>query len=336
MTTFKRIEEYTIACPSGDGGQIVKNGRQRGHQRYLCRTCGKNFREPDAFQESRRFPVQQIGSALQWYFDGLSYREVARNIGRTFRTAEPAESNVFRWIQGYSRGAIEALKDYKVNTGKEWVADEMQVNLGGKDFWVWTVMDRRSRFLLATHLTPKRDARAAEIAMRKAKEAAANLPEVIRTDQLRSYGPAIQKLFGKNTKHLLSQGIRAEVNNNLAERVQGTIRERDKVLRSMKKRETGQNYLDGWMLDYNYFRPHLGLNRNTPAQVARLRVPFRDWQDVAQVVEPILKTTRPRWHTQDEVFRRPKDFRVMKVDEAVKATRSRERSRPPFRVRRGP
>ena len=335
MTTFTRpTEQYTVSCPNNDGGQIIKIGFQAGKQRYRCKTCDKKFREPDAFQERRHFPVQQVGAALQGYFDGQSYREAARSIGRTFRTDPPDEASVFRWVQGYARGAAEEMRKHKVPIGKEWVADEMQVNLRGKPYWLWNVQDRRSRYLLATHLTPKRDARAGEIVMRKAKEAAANAPEVIRTDKLTSYTPAIKKLFPK-TKHLHSEGLRAEVNNNLSERMQGIIRERDKVLRAMKTRETGQNYLDGWSVDYNVFRPHIGLGERTPAQAAGMVVPFKDWLDVAEKVTPITTPNRPDWQTQDEHINADKEFRTTDIDTAEKATKTRKRSNAGFKVRKG-
>ena len=334
MTTFKRTEEYTVSCPNNDGGKIIKHGKQAGKQRYLCKTCGKAFREADTFQQSRRFPIQQIGVALQGYFDGQSYREAARSVGRAFRTDPPDESNVFRWVQGYARGAAAEMQKHKVPTGREWVADEMQVNVGKQKYWLWNVQDKRSRYLLATHLTPKRDERAAEIVMRKAQAVAANTPEVIRTDKLTSYTPAIKKLFPK-TKHLQSEGLRAEVNNNLSERMQGTIRERDKVLRSMKTRETGQNYLDGWAVDFNVFRPHMGVGDKTPAQVAGMKVPFKDWRDVAQKVKPITTPNRPDWQTQDERILADKDFRKMDIGTAKEATETRKRSNAGFRVRKG-
>lgn len=327
MTTFTRpAEQYTVSCPNNDGGKIVKHGKQAGKQRYRCRTCGKAFREADTYQHKRRFPIQQIGVALQGYFDGQSYREAARSLGRAFRVDPPDESNVMRWVQGYARGAAAEMHKRKVPTSTEWVADEMQVNVGGKPYWLWNVQDRRSRFLLATHLTQKRDARAAEIVMRKAQAQAADAPKVIRTDKLTSYAPAIKKLFPK-TQHLLSQGLRAEVNNNLSERMQGTIRERDKVLRAMKFRETGQNYLDGWTVDYNYFRPHLGVDEKTPAQAAGMVVPFKDWRDVAEKVTPITTPNRPDWQTQDERILADKDFQKMDIATAREATDVTDRKR---------
>ena len=339
MTTFTRpVEEYTVSCPNNDGGKIVKIGFQAGKQRYRCKTCKKDFREPDAFQQSRKFPIQQVGAALQGYFDGQSYREAARGIGRAFDVEPPDESNVFRWVQGYARGAADEMRKRKIPTGAEWVADEMQVNLRGKPHWLWNVQDRRSRYLLATHLTPRRDARAAEIVMRKAIDQAANTPKVIRTDKLTSYAPAIKKLFPK-TEHLRSEGLTAEINNNMSERMQGTIRERDKVLRAMKTRETGQNYLDGWTVDYNYFRPHMGIGDKTPAQAAGVVVPFKDWRDVAEKVRPITTPNRPDWQTQDERILADKDFRTMDIGTAREATdaadKRRKRRDAGFKVTKG-
>ena len=125
MTTFSKVETYVVSCPSGDGGKINKAGTQAGIQRYRCKTCGKKFRRPDEFQQGQKFPIQQIGMALQGYFDGQSYREVARNIGRTFDTVPPDETSVYDWVQGYARATNEAMKGVKVPSGDEWVADEM-------------------------------------------------------------------------------------------------------------------------------------------------------------------------------------------------------------------
>ena len=86
-------------------------------------------------------------------------------------------------------------------------------------------------------------------------------------------------------KHIVSQGIRARINNNMSERLQGTFRDRDKTLRGLKTCDSGQEYLDGLTVHYNYFRPHQSLDGNRPAQVAGAETPFRTWQDVAATRE---------------------------------------------------
>lgn len=284
MRTFIETETrtFTIACPNKDGGKIVKVGKQSGHQRYRCETCGKKFRDPAAQGMGKRYPVNQIGSALGWYFDGLSYREVARNMARTFDIPEPDETTIYRWVQSYGPAAVNVVKDVKANTGDEWVADETMVTVDGQKYWIWDVMDAKTRYMLAIYLTPDRDLRAAKKVMKMAKDAAINTPKRIRTDRLRSYPPAIRSVFDGKVEHIQTDGLAAEVHNNLSERLQGTIKERDKVLRGFKRPGAAQEYLEGWMLDYNYFRPHQTLGMETPASKAGVKTPFENWQGVAR------------------------------------------------------
>ena len=147
-------------------------------------------------------------------------------------------------------------------------------------------MDAETRFVLAAYLSPERTTRAAATAMALAKERAATTPDSIKTDGLRSYRDSIGTAFRtRPVRHVVSEGIRAQLNNNLSERLQGTFRDRDKTLRSMKKRDTGQAYIDGLVLDYNYFRPHTGLENKTPAAAAGADAPFKSWADIATLQE---------------------------------------------------
>ena len=123
-----------------------------------------------------------------------------------------------------------------------------------------------------------------------ARAKADNPPEEIKTDGLRSYREAVPRTFPTSmVKHVVSKGIRAEINNNLSERLQGTVRDRDKTLRALKKRESGQSYVDGLVLHYNYFRPHESLKGKRPAEAAGADLPFETWRDVAAMkIDPQL------------------------------------------------
>ena len=97
----------------------------------------------------------------------------------------------------------------------------------------------------------------------KALGNAQHMPETIKTDSLKSSEGSIEDLFGADVKHIQSDGIRAAVNNNLSERLQGTFRARTKTLRGLDSRATGQTYLDGWVLSYNLLREHESLGDRT-------------------------------------------------------------------------
>ena len=288
--TETKTRTFTIACPKGDGGLIVKVGKQSGHQRYKCKTCGTYFRDQSHIGKGKQYPVEQIGAALGWYFDGLSYREVARNMARHFKIPEPAEETIYRWAQAYAEDAVEAVKGNKAKTGTEWVADETKVKIDGEPYWLWNVMDAETRFILAANITHERDLKAAIKVMKMARNSAVNPPDTIRTDRLPAYPRAISTVFGKGkVEHIKTDGIAAEVHNNLSERLQGTIKERNKVLRGFKRPASAQQYLDGWVLDYNYFRPHHALGKVTPASKADVDAPFENWQGVALKVRAMGK-----------------------------------------------
>ena len=224
---------------------------------------------------------------------------MARNIKHTFEISPPTESTIYQRVQAYADKAVKAVKDIKANTGDEWVADETMMKIDGHPNWLWNVMASKTRYILAAYLTPDRDVEAATKVMRMAKDAAADPPERIRTDRLKSYPPAIKAVFGRDSvERIQTDGIAALVNNNLAERLQGTIKERDKVLRGFKRSTWAQKYLDGWVLNYNFFRPHIALGgRATPASRANAKPPFFNWQDMARTVDAkvkVEKATRPR------------------------------------------
>lgn len=228
---------------------------------------------------------QQIGAAVDMYYDGLSYRRVAENVGDYFNRPT-AVGTVFSWVKDMTGQAKEVVDDITVNTGPEWVADEIQVKLNGQKYWIFNVMDSKTRFVLAAYLSKERGSKAAATAMALARERSVNPPERIKTDGLRSYVQGIKTAFPTHpVKHVVSKGIRDELNNNLSERLQGTFRDRDKTLRGLKQQESGQTYIDGLVLNYNFFRPHIGLKGKRPAESAGAEIPFTSWVEVATMVE---------------------------------------------------
>ena len=255
----------------------------------VCSTCRRGGGKADAPKRGRGRPSGSysvepsvMGAAVDMYFDGLSYRQVAQNIEDYFD--EPTDAaTIYRWVQASGKRGREATAGLPVKTGDEWVADELAVNVGGRQYWLFNVMDSESRYLLAAYLSPTRGARAAATAMSIARDRADRPPKTIKTDGLRSYREGVGRAFMQHqVKHVVSQGIRAEINNNLSERLQGTLRDRDKTLRAMKTRDTGQNFIDGLAFHYNYLRPHESLRGRRPAEAAGADIPFKTWGEMME------------------------------------------------------
>ena len=58
------------------------------------------------------------------------------------------------------------------------------------------------------------------------------------------------------------------MNNNKQERFNGEFRDREKVMRGIKK--TDSVMFDGYQIYHNYIREHMGLNGKTPAKLVVL------------------------------------------------------------------
>ena len=301
MAEYEAHQIVTIDCPSPGcptPGKVVRDGWKRQQQRYECQGCGNHF-----FAEGKalykQFPAAQVGSALDAYYSGLSYKQTAEHMEDTHDIPEPSKATVHAWVKGYTRLALAYMrgdvgkdgtpatatgKHIKADVGDEWVADEMQVKVGGKRMWVWNVMDKDTRYVLAARVSPTRNTEDAIAVFEIAKQNAAREPKTVTTDGLGSYLGAAKAVFPK-AQHVVSQGIYEPVNNNLSERLQGSFRQRTKTQRGLGMTRTANEYIRGWVLDYNFFKDHEAHRGGSPAEAAGVaqQVPWEEWEDVARL-----------------------------------------------------
>ncbi len=54
------------------------------------------------------------------------------------------------------------------------------------------------------------------------------------------------------------------------ERFNGEVRDREKVMRGLKKKDSP--ILTGYQIFHNYVRPHMGLNGMTPAEMCGIKI----------------------------------------------------------------
>lgn len=134
---------------------------------------------------------------------------------------------------------------------------------------------------MASHLSRVRTTKDAQKLMELAsKRAGGKTPKVILTDKLQAYLDGIELTFGADTKHIQGKPFTVENNTNLIERFHGTLKDRTKVMRGLKNIKSAKLITDGWLLHYNYLRPHESLNGRTPAQMAGVKYPYRNWQEI--------------------------------------------------------
>jgi hypothetical protein len=88
--------------------------------------------------------------------------------------------------------------------------------------------------------------------------------------------------YGRGTEHIQGKPFALENNTQKIERFHGTLKQRTKVMRGLKNIESAHDFMNGWLVHYNYLRPHTELNDKTPAEVAGIVFPYKNWADITR------------------------------------------------------
>ncbi len=298
-----------------DGNQI---------QRYYCNDCKRKF-APNTALPYMQTPVEQVALALSLYYDGLSLNAIRRNLKQAYGNY-PSSSTIYEWITRFTKEAIAKTKDIKPELGYVWLADETVIEIDGINHWLWDIIDIKTRFLIASHISLKRTVDDAIMLMHKANRKAGKYPKVIMTDSLNAYLDSISLTYGNQARHLQIKKFTVKPNNNIIERLQGTIKGRTKVMRGLKRYETAKLIMEGFGVHYNFIRPHESLETATdkyvtPAEKANIDLPCDDWLKMIKFTqEPSISsaffapiTNRPLPLTREQIIRKRERTRKRKA-----------------------
>jgi putative transposase len=263
-------------CKFCHSKNVMKYGKKNGKQNYMCKDCHRKFVNNIDFEDMKYNP-KVIALTLDLYFKGVSLRKIRQHL-KQFYELDIAHMTIYNWIAKYVGIMNEYVNEIQPDIGDVWHTDEMKVKIGGSWEYLWNVMDERTRFQLASIVSKERHVRDARMVFQKAKKnAGGRKPKYIVTDGLQSYKPAINKEFltsHNETEHLWNVGLQHHPNNNHVERLHGTIRQREKVMRGIKVDETP--IVEGHRLYYNFIKPHEALDGRTPGEEAGITIEGKD------------------------------------------------------------
>jgi len=209
---------------------------------------------------------------MQLYFSGESFRSVAKSL--KFLDVNVSHVAVYKWIEKYTNLMKQYLEQIKPQVSDTWRADEIYVKINGDMKYLFALMDDETRYWIAQEVADSKYKHDARALFNKGKEIADKRPNVLITDGLPSYHDAFNKEFYTNTtpqsKHINTIKLKGDKNNNKMERLNGEIRQREKVMRGLKKKDTA--VLSGYQIFHNYIRGHEGLNGKTPAEACGIDI----------------------------------------------------------------
>jgi transposase-like protein len=270
-------------------------------QRYYCKDCLRKFTALDTLPKMKT-PMNEISSALNMYYAGMPIDGIQRQVQQEYNhpISEPA---IYGWITRFTKEAIAKERNFRPDVGDVWIADETVLHIGGKNVWFWDIIDTKSRYLLATHISIVRNTEDAQILVEKAINKSGKFPKTIITDKLRAYIDGVELGSKGKVQHIRSKPFTDVNSTNMIERFHGILKQRTNVIHHFKDVNTARLLTEGWLIHYNFFKDHESLNNESPAKHMKLDMPFNDWDDIVRntnVFEPAVVT-----FGKDKPFHRP-------------------------------
>ena len=276
-----------ITCKYCQSTNTRKYGFVNGNQRYFCNACRRKFSADDRLF-GMKTPANQVSSAVDMYYKGMSVNDIRDYLNTQFHN-NPSSKSVYKWIDKYTDEAIKQFQDYHPDVGDTWIADETVLKIGGRNVWMYDIIDEKTRFVLATRITYTRTTHDAETLMERAEKRAGKNPKVVITDKQNSYNDGIELAYGSDTEHLQRSPFSPSDDTQRIERFHGTLKERTKCMRGLKTIDSANEFVDGFLVYYNFFRPHESLEGKTPAEEAKLKYPIKSWVDIGKTTSPQTK-----------------------------------------------
>ncbi len=107
-----------MTCPHCQSHKVVKNGHRQGKQSYLCRDCGRQFRENP---QSLGYSAEVKELCVKMSLNGMGFRGIERVTGIS-------HNSVINWV----RQAEIEIPDENYEIPETAQIDELQTFVGSK------------------------------------------------------------------------------------------------------------------------------------------------------------------------------------------------------------
>ena len=261
-------------CPEcgSDSWKIGKN--EFGTQCYKCPKCDKRFNQRYGTPFHRRkFADGIVIAGLLMYakypLSGDNVAEILRLFG-----VDVTGWSIWNWTQDFAPHIDKIKKKYKIKFSRIWHVDEKFIPhkrvpdpkwKRGRKEWAYqiTVYDSDNN-VIASYLSPKRNSAGIRKALKRAREATGEKPELVVTDDFNAYDKPVRRVLGKRKrkKHVIAHFEGKWVihnkklmilSNNRIERYHSEISPKVRSMRGVKNLEKGDKFFQVYGFFHNFF-----------------------------------------------------------------------------------
>ena len=228
MKNWKNIMNFCPHCSSPSTGKIKKQA-VLGYDRYRCRDCKRQYNERTGTKLNFiEYPTEVVMIAIHYYYRfKVSFDDVVELL--VMRGFHLSHQTIHNWSQTFGVELGLKLRDKrKGRVGEKWHADATYIKVAGRWCYLYRAIDKGGD-LVDVYLSDVCDQSAAEAFFKQAQNTTGIIPRQITTDKEPALYPAIQNVFGGNTKHRDSKYM-----NNIIEQNHRGIKSRYKVMKGFK------------------------------------------------------------------------------------------------------
>jgi len=289
--------ENPIICKNCGSAAVIKYGRYKTVQRYLCKACLRKFKA-DTAGFHMKVPSEYVNRVLNMYYDVISIPTILETL-KSEQNIYISKSMIYRWIKRYTDSADAYFKHFHPEVGGAWIVKERTLELDGpRMVWIYDVLDSSTRFLLSSQVSAGGRMGKLELILKAAVERSSRVPEELILDVENSNSGGIGQLsistfnempdraaFRGNLGRFYNQGISEsavlitydssytpELSVRFDAQIGHTI-----VPRPFKSLDSFISFIKGWSVYYNYYKPHSLLSGRTPAEQAQINHIIKNW-----------------------------------------------------------
>jgi len=278
-------------CKKDD--KVVKRGTRKNKyvtkQQYWCNRCEKYFVEHDGFQ-CMTYPKEIIVKVLHLYAEGLSLSKLRDYIWQ-HEGFYLYDSTILYWVKKYARMLSKFESTMKPRVKGRIHTDEVQVKVKKKRHYSINSIDSKTKYNLASTFTKHRTKRVCRNHFKKIRaKIGTQVKEVwdrektkprkerklitFVSDKFGGYKIGFTFCFYRFARLVHGVPIACkryglEHNNNAIERYNEDFKQRYKVTRGFKTKESGEYFSDFRRIIYNFVRTHQSIGK-TPAEEAEI------------------------------------------------------------------
>lgn len=227
-----------------------------------------SMKPPPDPHHRHRFPAEIISHAVWLYHVfNLSLRDVELLLAG--RGVVVSYETIRRWRGKFGESIASRLRRRRPKPGDKWHLDEVFIRIQGELHNLWSAVDQEGA-VLDILVQSRRDAKAAKRFFKRLLRGLQDVPRVIATDKLRSYGAAKREVL-PDVEHRQSRYL-----NNRAENSHRPTHRRERQMQRFKSPRRAQDFPFAYSFIFGHFRPRR--HRMTASGYRAVRIEaFKVW-----------------------------------------------------------